>query len=168
MKSFKQLLCFIIPSVVCWILYFLPSVLSYDIINKPSFMGIENYLRIFLNDSLFIKTLFNTISPYILITVIMVILALALKYLLKKKYKYFNFIFYSSVLILNTACYHFYQLFLVWSYNSLNYNPISSFRYFYTFDFNSLLLSLQWGIFACFLFWLGNLIIEKIKNRKVK
>lgn len=36
------------------------------------------------------------------------------------------------------------------------------------FDFRAFLLALQFGIFSCFLFWLGELILLKMKARKRK
>ncbi len=154
MKKFKQLLCFIIPSVLCWILYFIPSILSYNMINKPSFVVFENYLRLFINDDTFIKALFNSIKIPLVVALVTVTIALVLRCILKK-YKYSDLITYSSLSAVNVL------LYIINSFLLSIYYEI-----FYEFNFKVVLMSLEWGVFACFLFWIGSSIIEKIKPQR--
>lgn len=73
MKTFKQLLWFIVPTVVIAILFIFSLSPAFDVLHPPQFVGFKNYLRLLLDDDIFLKSVLNSFilfEIYILVTII--------------------------------------------------------------------------------------------------
>ena len=152
MKVFKQLLWFIVPTVLVWmfvILYlFFYNKFSHS--NYPRFSGYSNYLGLFLNNSVFPKALLNTL----LIAFMPAILVSVITYISKIIFK-FNFVFmYVIAFVLST-------LVALLSNTIFLGQPIS-------INLFSVATAIQIGIICCFICWLVDLIKTKIQNKIIK
>ena len=62
MKKVKEGLMFLALLVMPLVLFFIISPFSANMLSSsPSFVGVGNYIRMFLNDKTFVKALLNTI-----------------------------------------------------------------------------------------------------------
>ena len=168
MKTFRQLLWFIIPTAVIAILFPASLILSFhsfsDILHPSGFVGYGNYLNLLFHDDVFLKALFNTIAWPAVITFCVGIGLLLLKhFLFREKY---TRIFYGATFALAALTFHFtanlkmlmglpltaYSARAVVSAGSVLAQP----------SVPAILISLQVGIIVCFLCWCADKILGKL------
>lgn len=142
MKKLKELLWFVIPFL------FLSGISIVFIIPvNNAFIGVSNYLRLLVNDPLFLKALRNTfISPIILSIILCLIYKLVstfIKIQLSRKTEYIILFLLS---LLTTVIY---MLILTHAFNILH-NTVHAF---------------QIGIIVTFIFWLAESVKDIIRNR---
>lgn len=138
MKTLKELLWFIVPTVIIGVLLYIFTFVVTA--NLPGFIGPQNYLRLFMNDPVFLKALINTVSlPLLLAGGIGVVLFLIKHFLFKDQQRG---IFYAVYFISTSA---------------LLIQP----------NIPAILLSMQFGVIICFIFWCAEKIIQKMKTKKV-
>lgn len=157
MRKAKQLLWFIIPSVLIWVS------ITIDVIsirhNTPKFIGTTQYFRLFLYDPTFKKALFNTMLKLILIILLISIALYAAKRIVGQKLipKYANTAFYIIIILLITAGGYL-------KLHSFLGNPY--YNLWSIFSTLAFLVSLQIAILFCFIFWCIDLIFDKIGKPK--
>lgn len=164
-RLINQILYFIIPSAVCWAVYavlcFWPEISG----NIPAFMSQGYYLGLFKNDRFFALALINTF----LIPFAAAILTSAILYVLKKlvfnSVRRFDIIAYPLLFIINTA-YLYRRLAAVTGYPEFLYSAGTLLRINATVYIKPFFLAAQAGIFSCFVFWLCNIIAEKIREKR--
>lgn len=163
MRKAKQLLWFIIPSVLIWIIIAIPVI---SVKNHTPFITAAGYFRLFIKDSTFKKALFNTLSKPILITLLISIALYAAKRIVGKRLipKYANAVFYTLIIFLLTVSRYVLLSLFVYPYYSVSailYTNSSSIVSTLVF-----MLSLQIAILFCFIFWCVDLIFDKIGKPK--
>lgn len=85
MKKIKELVCFLIAIAILWLLP-LAGILYVNLLaDAPAFVGLQNYIRLFLNDPIFITALFNTYWLLLLFGTVSVAVFSLIVYLLRKK-----------------------------------------------------------------------------------
>lgn len=164
-RLINQLLYFIIPSAVCWAVYavlcFWPEISG----NIPAFMSQGYYLRLFVNDRFFALALINTfLIPFAAVILTSVIL-FVLKKLFFRSFRRFDIIAYPLLFIINTA-YLYRRLVAVAGYPSYLYAAGALLKMDAAAYIKPFFLAAQAGIFACFIFWLCNIIAEKIREKR--
>jgi len=175
LKTFKQLLCFIIPFVVSaglLLVLYLPMEQS-----EPKFISNENYLRLLLNDSVFLTAIFNTFCVSLLIGLFAAAILAAVRFFTLKfvKSKRLNRLFSPlSVVVTSVVIYSVSigRMISVVGFPSENYTAqtillhltdTASIRPNY-FNFPLLLLSVLPGSLFAFFIW----IIDRIFFKKLK
>lgn len=169
MKKFKEFLFFIIPLIVLTVL---PIVLFVTNQGENAFIGNMQYLKLFLNDSTFAYAVFNTYRKPALFSTVAVLILVALKYFSILKFLKNRKIFYFLNIALASVV-----SFLVLLVDKMNffgssmgvYDPnyiITHSPPTVSISVFDIVLALQIGIFITFVFWLIELIINFIKNKK--
>lgn len=85
MKKIKELLIFIALLVTPILVHFAVLGIGNLISPSPSFIGFDNYIRLFLNDKTFLTVLFNTFAGQIIISFIVSAVLAVIIFLLRKK-----------------------------------------------------------------------------------
>ncbi len=180
MKKTKELLLFIALLVMPIILFFIVSGFSADLIsNTPKFVGIINYIRLFLNDKTFVKALFNTVAMPIAISFFIVSVFALVMFFVRKKIKAPRLIFYSGGVIIGAITSIICMMCISiatfgeisQSYEAqtivshiVDYKP----SVFDAITLPNIFISLFVGIFTVFVFWIIELIIDIFKHYKSK
>ena len=167
MKKFKEFLLLFVPLIVLTIL---PIILFVTNQTENSFIGNAQYLKLFLNDSIFWNAIFNTYYKAIIFSALAVVCVALLchfiKYIKSRK------VFYPVSVVLASVV-----SFLSTYMNRVNYfgAPMGVYTTQYMIS-NSpppvsvtiydILLALQIGFLTTFLFWLVEIFILFIKDRK--
>lgn len=158
-------MCFIAPSAVCWVIYGIICFLPESSGNIPAFMSQGDYLRLFMNDRFFALALINTfLIPFAAVILTSVIL-FVLKKLFFRLVRRFDIIAYPLLFIANTA-YLYRRLVAVTGYPEFLYSAGTLLRMDAAAYIKPFFLAAQAGIFACFVFWLCNIIAEKIREKR--
>ena len=149
MKVLKQLLWFIVPTVLVWIFVILYLLFcnEFSNSNSPSFSGYANYLRLFLNNSVFPKALLNTLF----ISFIPAVLVSAITYISKLIFKFSPVFMYVTAFVFST-------LVALFSHTIFFGEPIN-------INLFSIATAIQIGIICCFICWIINIIKTKAHNR---
>lgn len=163
-RLINQLLYFIIPSAVCWAVYavlcFWPEISG----NIPAFMSQGYYLGLFKNDRFFWLAMINTFLIPFAAAILTSVILFVLKKLVFSSVRRFDIIAYPLLFIANTA-YLYRRLAAVtgypYSYTASTLLKTDAAAYIKPF-----FLAAQAGIFACFIFWLCNIIAEKIREKR--
>lgn len=82
------------------------SLTDWNMFESPNFIGLQNYKNLFMNDSKFYKSLYNTFFYALLTVPLSLIISLLLSYLLNKKVegmRFFRAVYYLPVLVPLTA-----------------------------------------------------------------
>ena len=166
MKTFKQLLWFIVPTVLFIVLLF---VLTFaDTTKLPTIIGAQDYLITFINNPLLLRTLFNAITLPFLMTVIFGLILLPLKY---------TFIFNNKNQLFNAFYFLSTSLFFHFTANIKQFFGLPPSVYVAHMIINSksellrgvnipaILFSLQVGVIMCFIYWCSSKINHKIKQK---
>lgn len=123
------------------------------------------YLRLFMNDRFFALALINTfLIPFAAVILTSVIL-FVLKKLFFRLVRRFDIIAYQLLFIANTA-YLYRRLVAVTGYPEFLYSAGTLLRMDAAAYIKPFFLAAQAGIFACFIFWLCNIIAEKIREKR--
>ncbi len=166
MKKFKQLLCFISAWAICVVGYILTFFKAPNFMGNTIFTSMKAYIKMYLwhDSSTVLRGLYNTyFQPLVVVSLVAVIALILKQTVLKEK---LNKLYYPLTLLISTASFYIVQIIKIRCYNK-KITDIYPYMFNYT-HISTLFLALQFGIFACFLYWIGNLIVEKIKNRKVE
>lgn len=144
MKKIKELLIFIALLITPILMIFVALGIGNLISPSPSFIGFNNYIRLFLNDKTFLSVLFNTFAMQIIISFIVSAVLAVIIFLLRKKVKSPRLIFYIGSIILGNVV----SWALLW------------FKHFF--------IALYVGIITAFVFWILELIVSLFKKRGYK
>jgi len=153
---FKESLWFIIPTLI---LAFLLCIIIYVFPSPSKFITYQQYLRLSLNDELFIKMFFTTRIIPAIISIIFGLLLYIVKNLINKKmnYKLSNPLFYTLLF----TTYTFYGTYVLIKSAGYQPNQLLSVGTFVT-----VLISIQIGIFVCFIIWLIDKLFCYIKFKR--
>lgn len=144
MKKIKELLIFIALLVTPILVHFAVLGIGNLISPSPSFIGFDNYVRLFLNDKTFLSVLFNTFAMQIIISFMVSAVLAVIIFLLRKKIKAPRLIFYIGSIILGNV--------VSWA--------LPWFKHFF--------IALYAGIITAFIFWILELIISLFLKRVCK
>lgn len=180
MKRMKELLLFMVTLFAPLVLSLVVSAFSADIFSdRLHFVGVANYIRLFLNDKTFAKALFNTVFAPALFSFLIVAVFAMIVFIVRKKIKVPRWVFYigsvfagAITALLYIVCVN--MAFLRASEQShaaqtivshiVDYSP----SIFDVISISNVLLSLYIGIFIAFVFWVLELIIDIVKNLRRK
>ncbi len=180
MKKSKELLLFLTCLVIPLVLFLVISGFAADVIlDKPHFVGLDNYIRMFLSDKTFGKALLNTILPPVIVSFLLVSVFRAILFLVRKKIKVTRWVFYlCSVFIggitalicficVNVAIFggssDLYAAQTIVS-QIIDYRP----SVFDAISFSNVFLSSYIGVLTAFVFWILELIADIVKNFRRK
>lgn len=167
MKIFKQLLWFIIPTLIIGLLLY---VFTFgDKTNLNGFVSKQNYLRLFLNDPTFLRALFNTMAlPLLLVVGIGAALFLIKQVLFRNKY---SGVFYAVCFITTSLAFHLTaHLKLFMGLPPAAYSTrffISTSSLVMQPNIPAILISMQIGVIICFICWCVNSCVNlymKVRN----
>ncbi|MDD2362187.1 MAG: hypothetical protein PHH84_04425 [Oscillospiraceae bacterium] len=166
MKAFKHLLWFIVPSVIIGVLLYIFTFA--DAANLPRFVGTQNYLKLFLNNPVLLRALFNAIVlPLFLAIGIGVSLFIIKQFLFRDKH---SGIFYSVCFISSSLVFHFTaNLKLFMGLPPAAYSShviVSSSALLMQPNIPAILISIQVGVIICFIFWCADKITQKLRSKK--
>ena len=113
MKKVKELLLFLAVLVIPLVLFILVSALTADVISdRPSFVGLDNYIRMFLNDKTFGKALLNTILPTAIVSFLLVSAFAVVAFLVRKKIKVPRWVFYLGCVVIGGVASFAYMVYI--------------------------------------------------------
>lgn len=171
MKIFRRLLLFLIPLLILPLLYLATFVRTPG---APTFIGLHNYLRLFVSDPVFWLALRNTLLLPLLIGVVAcAVLLLFWNFLFKRtSTRLFSGMTYGFLLVASTALGfgRAVQNAIVTASSPaarivLNAMDTSAFAWSVPSVLRILFSSLEIGVFWCLLFWLGQKAVRKICGR---
>lgn len=140
MKKLKEFFIFItliiIPALIFYIFLSLINMFSETVV----FIGINNYIRLFLNDSTFLKALFNTFAVQLAISFILAVVFAVILFLMRKKIKATRLIFFIGTVSIGIMV-------------SLILN-----------EFRNVLICIYAGILTAFVFWVIELVVNLFKK----
>ena len=158
-------MCFIAPSAVCWVIYGIICFLPESSGNIPAFMSQGYYLGLFKNDRFFWLAMINTFLIPFAAAILTSVILFVLKKLVFSSVRRFDIIAYPLLFIINTA-YLYRRLVAVTGYPEFLYSAGTLLRMDAAAYIKPFFLAAQAGIFACFVFWLCNIIAEKIREKR--
>lgn len=173
MKKIKELLIFIALLVTPILVHFAVLGIGNLISPDPSFIGFNNYIRLFLNDKTFLSVLFNTFAMQIIISFIVSAVLAVIIFLLRKKIKAPRLIFYIGSISLGTVASLVRNVVLFLNTpnqipdslaNALNYKP----SIFDAISLQNIFVALYVGIITAFIFWILELIVSLFKKKGYK
>ena len=168
MKKIKELLLFLALLVIPIVLFFIISPFSAAnmLSFRPDYIDIDNYIRLFLNDKIFVKALFNMVAFSIAISFLFVFVFALIIFFYEKKIKTARWVFYlGSVFIggLTTLIYTSY-LSITFPLTTSNFYAAQIYYAQMIISHTNVLFSLYIGILTAFVFWILELIFDIIKN----
>lgn len=183
-KKLKEFLifaaCLIVPLIPI-ILFIIFTFFSADLLSDSiSFAGINNYLRMFANDTIFIKSLINTVITPVAISFLPVSIFALIIFLLKQKIKKPRLIFYIGGAFLGSVAdmaYTAYVQISIWFGIGANENAITAVLshigdyspgFFGIITLPNIMKALYIGIFTALVFWVIECIIDIIKFLKAR
>lgn len=173
MKKIKELLIFIALLITPILMIFVALGIGNLISPSPSFIGFNNYIRLFLNDKTFLSVLFNTFAMQIIISFIVSAVLAVITFLLRKKIKAPRLIFYIGSISLGTVASLARNVVLFLNTpnqvpdslaNALNYKP----SIFDAISLQNIFVALYVGIITALVFWILELIVTLFKKRGYK
>ncbi len=176
MRKIKEMLLFLALLVAPLVLFFVISGFAADLISdRPSFVGVENYIRMFLHDKTFGKALRNTILTPAIVSFLLVPVFAVIVFLVRKKIKVPRWVFYLGsmliggmtaliyILCVNVVLFgvpsNLYAAQTIVSH-ILDYKP----SVFDVINPPHLLFSFYVGILTAFVFWILELIVDIVKK----
>lgn len=180
MKKVKEMLIFLALLVVPLLLYFIVLGFTADVIsNRPSFVGINNYIRMFLNDKTFGMALINAILAPAMVSFVSVSVFAVIVFFVRKKIKVPRWVFYLGsvfiggmtaliyILCVNAALFgvpsDLYAAQTIVSH-IFGYKP----SVFDAITVPNVLISLYVGVFTAFVFWILELVPDIVKKVRKK
>ena len=180
MKKIKELLLFLAFLIIPFVLFFVISGFTADLISDlPSFVGVVNYIRMFSNDKIFLKSLLNTLLKPAIVSFLLVFVFAVIVFLVRKKIKVRRWVFYLGSVFIGSVTTLFYTAYLgILSFHTssnlyaaqqtlishiLDYRPSVN-----VITFQNVLFSMCIGILTAFVFWILELICYIIKLIKYK
>ena len=167
----------VMPLVLFFIIFpFWGNMLS----SIPSFVGVSNYIRMFSNDKIFGKALFNTVVIPIAISFLFVFVFALIIFFIRKKIKVARWVFYLGSVFIGGVTTLIYTLYLsIASFHMtsnlfaaqqtiishiIDYSP----PVFDAINPTNVLFSLYIGILTAFVFWILELIFDIVENSRRK
>ncbi|MBO5211151.1 MAG: hypothetical protein J6B80_04390 [Clostridia bacterium] len=183
-KKLKEFLifaaCLIVPLIPI-ILFIIFTFFSADLLSDSiSFAGINNYLRMFANDTIFIKSLINTVITPVAISFLPVSIFALIIFLLKQKIKKPRLIFYIGGAFLGSVAAMAYTAYIqisIWFGIGANENAITTVLshigdyspgIFSIITLPNIMAALYIGIFTALVFWVIECIVDIIRFLKRK
>ncbi|MHB1454665.1 MAG: hypothetical protein ACYCYM_12040 [Saccharofermentanales bacterium] len=175
MKTFKQLLWFIIPTIIIPVLLLLNFMQS---INYPKFIGPQNYMRLLINDPLFLKALLNTLAIPTAAALVggLIIYLIKLLFFGKANTKRVTPVYYTCLFVASSTIFHItanlttffgipqqaYSARTIMQHTS----DYSAWRLMnIPINFSVILISMQAGVLVCFVFWLVDKAVSKLTGK---
>lgn len=183
-KKLKEFLifaaCLIVPLIPI-ILFIFYTFFSADLLSDSiSFAGINNYLRMFANDTIFIKSLINTVITPVAISFLPVSIFALIIFLLKQKIKKPRLIFYIGGAFLGSVAAMVHTAYIqisIWFGIGANENAVTTILtrigdyspgIFGIITLPNIMKALYIGIFTALVFWVIECIIDIIKFLKAR
>ena len=183
-KKLKEFLifaaCLIVPLIPI-ILFIIFTFFSADLLSDSiSFAGINNYLRMFANDTIFSVALFNTVIAPIVISFLPVSIFALIIFLLKQKIKKPRLIFYIGGAFLGSVADMAYTAYIqisLWFGIGANENAVTTILthigdyspgIFSIITLPNIITALYIGIFTALVFWVIECIVDIIKFLKAR
>ena len=183
-KKLKEFLifaaCLIVPLIPI-ILFIIFTFFSADLLSDSiSFAGINNYLRMFANDTISLIALFNTVIAPIVISFLPVSIFALIIFLLKQKIKKPRLIFYIGGAFLGSVADMAYTAYIqisIWFGIGANENAVTTILshigdyspgIFGIITLPNIMKALYIGIFTALVFWVIECIIDIIKFLKAR
>lgn len=183
-KKLKEFLifaaCLIVPLIPI-ILHIIFTFFSADLLSDSiSFAGINNYLRMFANDTVFSVALFNTVIASIVISFLPISIFALIIFLLKQKIKKPRLIFYIGGAFLGTVAAMVLTAYIkisIWFGIGANENAVTTVLshigdyspgIFDIINLPNIMKALYIGIFTALVFWVIECIIDIIKFLKAR
>ena len=169
MRRIKELLLFAVPLIVLPVISLMVLGFTADVIsNRPSFVGINNYIRMFLNDKIFGKALFNTVFPPALFSLLIVAVFAMIVFIVRKKIKVPRIVFYVGSIFVGAITALVYIVCRNMAFNQthavqtivshiVGYSP----SIFDVLSISNVLFSFYIGIFTAFIIWVLELIVRR-------
>ena len=184
LKKLKEFLifaaCLIVPLIPIT-LFIIFTFFSADLLSDSiSFAGINNYLRMFANDTIFSVALFNTVIAPIVISFLPVSIFALIIFLLKQKIKKPRLIFYIGGAFLGSVADMAYTAYIqisIWFGIGANENAVTTILthigdyspgIFSIITLPNIITALYIGIFTALVFWVIECIIDIIKFLKAR
>lgn len=181
MKKVKEGLMFLALLVMPLVLFFVVSGFAADLISdRPSFVGLDNYIRMFLNDKTFGKALLNTFLTPALVSFLLVLVFALIIFFIRKKIKVARWAFYLGSVIVGGVTTLIYNVYLSISLSHITGNLLYATQTIVShiadykpsvFDIinpTNVLFSLYIGILTAFVFWILELMVDIVKNFRRK
>ena len=165
MKTFRQLLWFIIPTAVIWSFIYVMNFIPSD--SLPGLLKEQDYLRIYFKDSLWLSFFIDTLILPWLLTLLTGFVIYVVKVVMMRKSGVKSYIYYIIAFTVCSVLFYFSSGIKTYlglppsAYSA--YTAISDINT-YRVNLPAILLSMQVGIIVCFLLWLTDKIM--IKTRK--
>jgi multiple sugar transport system permease protein len=121
---FPNLACFLSFVLIPIIAAFVISFMSWDILSTPIFIGLQNYIRMFRDDPVFLQVLRNTLVFTFFSVILVVIISLLLAIILNMKFfgrKLFRTIIFLPVVASNVVVSVMWKWLLVPDFGFINY-----------------------------------------------
>ena len=162
------------------VLFFVISGFAADLISdRPNFVGVGNFIRMFLHDKTFGKALLNTILPPAIVSFLLVSAFAIIVFLIRKKIKVRRGMFYLGGVIIGGVTTLIYSSYLSITFSHMTSNLFAAQTIishivdykpsvFDAITFPNMLFSLYIGILTAFVFWILELISDIIKNFRKK
>ncbi len=178
MRRTKELLLFAVPLIVLPVISLMVLGFTADVISdRPSFVGLDNYIRMFLNDKIFGKALFNTVFVPALFSLLTVAVFAMVVFIVREKIKVPRTVFYIGSILVGAIAALLYivcinMAFLGAPNQSYSVQTIVSHIVDYApsvFDVLSItnvIFSLYIGIFTAFVFWVTEQIVAFVKRKR--
>ena len=183
-KKLKEFLifaaCLIVPLIPIT-LFIIFTFFSADLLSDSiSFAGINNYLRMFANDTIFSVALFNTVIEPIVISFLPVSIFALIIFLLKQKIKKPRLIFYIGGAFLGSVADMAYTAYIqisLWFGIGANENAVTTILthigdyspgIFSIITLPNIITALYIGIFTALVFWVIECIVDIIKFLKAR
>lgn len=181
MKKIKELLLFLAFLIIPFVLFFVISGFTADLISDlPSFVGVVNYIRMFSNDKIFLKSLLNTLLKPAIVSFLLVLVFAVIVFLVRKKIKVRRWVFYLGSVFIGSITTLFYTAYFgISSFHTTSnlfaaqqtlISHIFDYRPYVLYAINptNVFFSLYIGILTAFVFWILELISDIIKNFRRK
>lgn len=176
MKRIKECLLFTVLLLAPLALFLVISAFTaYVLPDRPPFVGLENYIRMFSNDKIFGKALFHTVLAPAICSVSVVAVFAMIVFIVRKKIKVPRWVFYIGSIFVGAIA----ALLCIVCVNAAflrapglsdalqtieshigGYSP----TVFDALSISNVLLSLYIGILTAFIFWIMELIAAIVKN----
>ncbi len=174
MKKIKELLLFVVPLIVLPVISLMVLGFTADVISdRPSFVGLDNYIRMFLNDKTFGKALFNTAFAPALFSFLIVAVFAMIVFIVRKKIKVPRIVFYIGSIFVGAITALLYIVCRNMAFNQSyavqtivshigDYSP----SIFDVLSISNVLFSFYIGIFTAFVFWGIERIVAFVKRKR--
>lgn len=163
MKKFKEFLCFMAALFLLLVLYVVFLVARLD---NGMFTGGWHYFMLFLQDERFGEAVGNTYGIVLWPAFLAVAIFTVLRYLVRKKIKISALVYYLVSAVAGSIAAFANAVFVSWQfYRNICMFPVPTYELVWrSISADDILLCLQAGVLAAFVFWLGALLFSWLKK----